>query len=85
MNKSKQVQTNNTGRKKKAKIMKNLYIPDFRIGGYVPNKLHTADPNSNANGSKERVYLFSRDTENKKNSFRHHHHISTGSTSPTNT
>lgn len=35
-------------------------IPDFRIGGYVPHKLHTADPDSYTNCSEEWVYLFAR-------------------------
>jgi len=35
-------------------------IPDFRIGGYIPDKLHTADPNSYTNSSEEWVYLFTR-------------------------
>jgi len=51
--KSNEVQTNNL-----YTYMKDPYIPDFRIGGYIPDKLHTADPNSHTNCSEQWVYLF---------------------------
>lgn len=38
-------------------IMVTGYLPDFRVGGDVPDELHAADANSNTSCSKERVDL----------------------------